>query len=57
MAEQRQPEADKKDPVEKHPAGHHLPPEPGDAPPVDDTDRNTDRVVTPPTSPDRTKSD
>lgn len=27
--------------------GHHLPPAPGDGPPLDDTDRNTDKVIEP----------
>lgn len=27
--------------------GHHMPPRPDDGPPLDDTDRNTDKIVKP----------
>jgi hypothetical protein len=27
--------------------GHHYPPRPDDGPPMDDTDRNTDKVIKP----------
>lgn len=33
--------------------GHHLPPRPSNGPPLDDTDRNSDKVITPLRSPDR----
>lgn len=27
--------------------GHHMPPRPEDGPPLDDTDRNTDKIIKP----------
>jgi len=27
--------------------GHHMPPRPDDGPPMDDTDRNSDKVIKP----------
>ncbi|MFZ5739593.1 MAG: hypothetical protein ACOY6K_22225 [Pseudomonadota bacterium] len=54
MAEQRKTERDQTKPRDSGGAGHHLPPRSDEAP-VDDTDRNTDRVITPPPPPDRTK--
>jgi len=33
--------------IQEKQGGHHLPPRPDDAPPMDDTDRNSDKVIKP----------
>jgi hypothetical protein len=33
--------------IQKKQGGHHMPPRPEDGPPLDDTDRNTDKVIKP----------
>jgi hypothetical protein len=33
--------------IQEKQGGHHMPPRPNDGPPMDDTDRNTDKVVKP----------
>jgi hypothetical protein len=33
--------------IQKKQGGHHYPPRPEDGPPMDDTDRNTDRIIKP----------
>jgi hypothetical protein len=33
--------------IQEKQGGHHMPPRPGDAEPLDDTDRNTDKVIKP----------
>ena len=33
--------------IEEKQGGHHLPPRGDDPPPLDDTDRNTDKVIKP----------
>lgn len=33
--------------IQKKQGGHHMPPHPDDGPPLDDTDRNTDKVIKP----------
>ena len=44
-----QPVAEKaeKERIQKKQGGHHMPPEPNDGPALDDTDRNTDKVIKP----------
>ncbi|MGX9425476.1 MULTISPECIES: hypothetical protein [Bradyrhizobium] len=33
--------------IQEKQGGHHMPPRPDDGPPLDDTDRNTDKVIKP----------
>lgn len=33
--------------IQEKQGGHHMPPSPDDGPPLDDTDRNTDRIIKP----------
>jgi hypothetical protein len=33
--------------IQKKQGGHHYPPRPEDGPPMDDTDRNTDKIIKP----------
>jgi hypothetical protein len=33
--------------IQNKQGGHHLPPRPDDGPPLDDTDRNTDKIIKP----------
>jgi len=33
--------------IQKKQGGHHVPPKPDDGPSLDDTDRNTDKVIKP----------
>jgi len=33
--------------IQEKQGGHHMPPHPDDGPPLDDTDRNTDKVIKP----------
>jgi hypothetical protein len=33
--------------IQKKQGGHHMPPRPADGPPLDDTDRNTDKIIKP----------
>lgn len=33
--------------IQRKQGGHHMPPQPGDGPPPDDTDRNTDKIIKP----------
>ncbi len=33
--------------IQEKQGGHHLPPRPSEGPPLDDTDRNTDKVIKP----------
>lgn len=33
--------------IQKKQGGHHLPAHPDDGPPLDDTDRNSDRIIKP----------
>ncbi len=35
------------DRVQRKQGGHHMPPKQDDGPPLDDTDRNTDKVIKP----------
>jgi hypothetical protein len=38
---------DERDRIQKKQGGHHYPPRPEDGPPMDDTDRNTDKIIKP----------
>jgi hypothetical protein len=33
--------------IQQKQGGHHMPPRPDDGPPLDDTDRNTDKIIKP----------
>jgi hypothetical protein len=33
--------------IQRKQGGHHMPPRPDDGPPLDDTDRNTDKIIDP----------
>jgi hypothetical protein len=33
--------------IQKKQGGHHMPPQATDGPPLDDTDRNTDKIIKP----------
>jgi hypothetical protein len=33
--------------IQQKQGGHHMPPKPDDGPPLDDTDRNSDKVIKP----------
>jgi hypothetical protein len=35
--------------IQQKQGGHHMPPKPDDGPPLDDTDRNSDKVIKPST--------
>lgn len=45
----RKPELDpaERERIQKKQGGHHYPPRPEDGPPMDDTDRNTDKIIKP----------
>lgn len=40
-------EKSEQDRIQKKQGGHHLPPRADDGPPLDDTDRNTDKIIKP----------
>ncbi len=41
------PSEEEKQRIQKKQGGHHMPPRPEDGPPLDDTDRNTDKIIKP----------
>jgi hypothetical protein len=49
---------EEQDRIQKKQGGHHYPPRPEDGPPLDDTDRNTDKIIKPSRqqSPDKSAS-
>jgi len=47
MTKGSDPSDDEKQRIQKKQGGHHLPPRPEDGPPLDDTDRNTDKIIKP----------
>lgn len=47
------PDKTERDRIQQKQGGHHMPPRPDDAPPLDDTDRNTDKIIKPSEQDDR----
>jgi hypothetical protein len=47
---------EEQDRIQKKQGGHHYPPRPEDGPPLDDTDRNTDKIIKPSRQPSPDKS-
>lgn len=41
------PEDAEKTRIQQKQGGHHMPPHPGEGPPLDDTDRGTDKIIQP----------
>ncbi len=41
------PEETEKKRIQQKQGGHHMPPRPEDGPPLDDTDRGTDKIIQP----------
>jgi hypothetical protein len=44
---------DERERIQRKQGGHHYPPRPEDGPPMDDTDRNTDKIIKPSRLPKR----
>ena len=46
---------EERDRIQNKQGGHHMPPRPADGPPLDDTDRNTDKIIKPSRQPNRNR--
>jgi hypothetical protein len=46
---------EERDRIQKKQGGHHYPPRPEDGPPMDDTDRSTDKIIKPSRQPSSNK--
>lgn len=47
MDESEKAERRERERIQNKQGGHRMPPRPDDAPPLDDTDRNSDKVIKP----------